>query len=230
MKFWEYIKYKINKRAYNLKKDAQRFAWLQEYQFRSIVDVGANEGQFAEKILAAFPSAEIYCFEPLPEVYTKLKSNLGSQPNAHFYNYAIGASNAEMNMQRNEYSPSSSLLEMLDLHKDNFDFAIKSETAKIQMRTLDSFFAEPLAGSVLLKIDVQGYEISVLQAGESVLQQAKAVIIETCFYPLYKNQPLFEDIYRYLTSKGFRYVGNIEQMESPKNHQILFADSVFIRK
>jgi FkbM family methyltransferase len=230
MKFWEYIKYKINKKEYNLKRDALRFAWLKEYHFRSIIDVGANEGQFAEKILTAFPSAQVYCFEPLPEVYTKLKSNLGNFDNAHFYNYAIGASNAEMSMQRNEYSPSSSLLEMLDLHKSNFGFAIKSETAKIQMRTLDSFFTESLAGPVLLKIDVQGYEISVLQAGESVLQQSKAVIIETCFYPLYKNQPLFEDIYGYLTGKGFRYVGNIEQMESPKNHQILFADSVFIRK
>jgi FkbM family methyltransferase len=230
MKFREYIRYKINKKDYILERDAQRFSWLKEYPFRSIVDVGANEGQFAEKILFAFPTADIYCFEPLLEVYNKLKSNLGSRGNAHFYNYAIGASSAEMNMQHNEYSPSSSLLEMLDLHKSNFDFAIKSETTKIQMRTLDSFFTEPLAEPVLLKIDVQGYEIAVLEAGESVLQQAKAVIVETCFYPLYKDQPLFEDIYSYLTGKGFRYVGNIEQTESAKNHQILFADSVFIRK
>jgi FkbM family methyltransferase len=226
----EYIKYKLNKEAYKLKKEAEKMAWLTEYQFHSIVDIGSNEGQFAKKILSVFPTAEIHCFEPLPEVYEKLKSNFRDRGNVHCYNYALGATHAEMDIHRNEYSPSSSLLEMLDLHKSNFDFAVKSEPTKIQTRTLDSFFKEPIVAPVLLKIDVQGYEMPVLQGGESVLQQANVVIIETSFYALYKNQPLFEDVYAYLTSKGFRYVGNIEQLESPKNHKVLQADAVFIKK
>jgi FkbM family methyltransferase len=230
MNLLEYIKYKWNKKAYKLKEDAKKFAWLSEYRFRSILDVGANEGQFAEKILCVFPHAEVHCFEPLPEVYEKLKFNFKDRDNLRCYNYALGAARGEMTMQRNEYSPSSSLLEMLDLHKSNFDFAIKSEPTKIQIRTLDSFFEGPIAGPLLLKIDVQGYEMPVLKGGGAVLQQANVIIIETSFYPLYKGQPLFEDIYFYLTSKGFRYVGNIEQLESPQNHQVLQADAVFIKK
>jgi len=58
---------------------------------------------------------------------------------------------------------------------------------------------------------------------------ADVIIIETTFIPLYKDQPLFEDIYSYLTNLGFLYAGNIEQLVSPKNHQILQADAVFIR-
>ncbi len=226
----EYFKYKINKKSYTLKKEAQRFSWLSKYQFNSILDVGSNEGQFAEKILSIFPSAEIYCFEPLPEVFEKLKLNFKDRSNFHYYNYALGDFSVEMDIHRNEYSPSSSLLEMLDLHKSNFDFAVKSEVTRIQTRTLDSIFSTPILNPVLLKIDVQGYEMQVLKGAELVLQQANVIIIETSFYELYKNQPLFEDIYSYLISKDFRYVGNIEQLESPKDHQVLQADAVFIKK
>jgi FkbM family methyltransferase len=230
MNLFEYIRYKSNKKAYKLKQEAKRFAWLSDYRFCSILDIGSNEGQFAEKILSIFPNAEIHCFEPLPEIYDALKLNLHSQNKAYFYNYALGTSTGEVSMQRNEYSPSSSLLEMLDLHKINFDFAVKSKSTKIQIRTLDSFFKNPIKGPVLLKIDVQGYEMPVLRGGNSVLEQSSVVIIETSFYQLYKDQPLFEDIYSYLTNRGFRYVGNVEQLESPKNRQILQADAVFIKK
>ncbi len=230
MRILEYVKYKMNKKNYVLKRDALRFRWLKKYQFQTILDVGSNVGQFAEKIILNFPKAEIHCFEPLPDVYDKLKYNLRNKSNTHFYNYAIGASMGEMDMYSNEYSPSSSLLEMTDLHKSNFDFAIKSETTKIQLRTLDGLFKNPVVGPILLKVDVQGYELSVLAGGDNVLKLCQAVIIETCFHRLYKDQPLFEDIYDYLTSRGFRYVGNIEQYESPDDNQILFADAVFIRK
>jgi FkbM family methyltransferase len=226
----EYFRYKTNKKSYTLKKEAERFSWLSKYQFNSILDVGSNEGQFAEKILCIFPSAEIHCFEPLPDVFEKLKLNFKGRSNFRYYNYALSDSSAEMDIHRNEYSPSSSILEMLDLHKSNFDFAVKSEVTRIQTRTLDSFFSNPILNPVLLKIDVQGYEMQVLQGGELVLQQADVIIIETSFYALYKSQPLFEDIYSHLTSKGFRYVGNIEQLESPKDHQVLQADAVFIKK
>lgn len=39
---------------------------LRNLSIKTIIDVGANEGQFARKILRFFPDADIYCFEPLP--------------------------------------------------------------------------------------------------------------------------------------------------------------------
>jgi hypothetical protein len=81
----------------------------------------------------------------------------------------------------------------------------------------------------LIKIDVQGYEMQVLKGGERVIQSADVIIIETTFVPLYKDQPLFADIYNYFTSRGFRYAGNIEQLLAPINNQILQADAIFIK-
>jgi FkbM family methyltransferase len=231
MNLIEYIKYKLDKKAYRLKQDVQKLRWLAKYKFNTIIDVGANEGQYATKILCIFPLAKVHCFEPLPEVFEKLKFDFRKNENVTTYNFALGAAESEMTIYRNEYSPSSSLLEMLDLHKDNFSFARESKPTKIQVRTLDSFFDKnQIKSPLLLKVDVQGYELPVLEGGQSILSRADAVIIETSYYPLYKDQPLFEEIYEYLVSRGFRYVGNIDQLESPNDNSVLQADAVFVRK
>ncbi|SJZ32406.1 FkbM family methyltransferase [Sediminibacterium ginsengisoli] len=225
-----YLKYKLNKEERNIQKEARRFKWLESYGFKTIIDVGANEGQFTKKILRVFPDAVVHSFEPLTDVYNKLSEAFGQNKNIITYNYGLGESAEEKMIYNNEYSPSSSLLEMLDLHKNNFDFAVKSEPIRIQIRTLDSFFPQPPAGPLLLKIDVQGYEMFVLKGAAQILEQTDLLIIETSFYPLYKDQHLFEDIYDYLTARGFRYAGNVEQLIAPTDHKILQADAVFIKR
>lgn len=207
-----------------------KFEWLKEYNIHTIIDIGANEGQFASKIKLIFPTAIIHCFEPLEQPYNGLEQNFKNDSTVHLYKFGLGASDEEKDIFVNNYSPSSSLLEMLDLHKDNFDFAKEVYPTRISVRRLDSFFGAKIKRPVLLKIDVQGYEMFVLQGGQNTLQQADVLIIETSFYPLYAGQPLFEDIYDYLTTFGFRYIGNIEQLYSPHDNKVLQADAVFVRK
>jgi FkbM family methyltransferase len=212
------------------KNEGQRFAWLKEYDFKNIIDVGANEGQFAKKILTIFPHAQVHCFEPLTEIFEQLKFNFKGMPNIFFYNYGIGKINEEKLIFKNEYSPSSSILEMDDLHRSNFGFAIDVSKVQISLRRLDDFFQSGLSKPVLLKIDVQGYEKFVLEGGENVMSQTDVIIIETSFYTLYKGQPLFDDIYKYLTILDFQYVGNVEQLLATADSKILQADAIFVRK
>jgi len=205
------------------------FEWLRDYKFATIIDVGANEGQFVDKIAGVFPDACIHCFEPIKSVYEQLTARFYGNKNLITYNFGLGETSEERMIHLNEYSPSSSLLDMLDLHKTNFDFAVKSEPACISLKRLDDVFTSPPTSPVLLKIDVQGYEMNVLKGGDRVARAADVVIIETTFTPLYKDQPLFAEIYDYFVARGFRYAGNIEQLISPKNYQILQADAVFIK-
>lgn len=206
------------------------FEWLKEYNFKTIIDVGANEGQFSAKISSVFPEAHIHCFEPLPDAFKQLQSNFKDKKNFTLNNFGLGAQNEEKSIFKNEYTPSSSLLEMLDLHKKNFDFAVNVEPEKILIKRLDDVFTTSLEQPLLLKIDVQGYETFVIKGGETVISQAEMIIVETSFYPLYKDQPLFEDIYDYFIGAGFRYAGNVEQLLSAKDQKILQADAVFIKK
>lgn len=207
-----------------------KFMWLKEYNIHTIIDVGANEGQFASKIKQVFPMADIHCFEPLNEPYKMLENRFKNDSTVHLYKYGIGASDEEKEIFVNNYTPSSSLLEMLDLHKENFDFAKEMHQERISVRRLDTFFNGNIKRPLLLKIDVQGYEMFVLNGGQSTLQQADLLIIETSFYPLYAGQPLFEDIYDYLGNLGFRYIGNIEQLYSPHDYKVLQADALFVKR
>lgn len=209
--------------------EGKRFEWLRSYNFKTILDIGANEGQFASKILTIFPEAEIHCFEPLHSVFEQLQLNFKNISNVVVYNFGLGASTEEKNIFRNEYSASSSVLEMLDLHKENFDFAVAVEPEKISIKKLDEVFITEIPKPLLIKIDVQGYEMYVLEGGKSAIPQAEVIIIETSFYPFYDNQPLFDDIYQYFTQWGYRYVGNIEQLEAPKDQKILQADAIFVK-
>jgi hypothetical protein len=47
---------------------------------------------------------------------------------------------------------------------------------------------------------------------------------------LYEGQKLFDNIYETLTSLGFSYAGNYEQLHSPANNAVLQADAIFIKK
>jgi FkbM family methyltransferase len=210
--------------------EGKRFQWLKEYNFKTIIDVGANEGQFAGKISTIFPEAQIHCFEPLQQDFDNLKNNFRGRSNVSVYNFGLSDVNQEKQIFRNEYSPSSSLLEMLDLHKSNFDYAVKVEPETIQLKVLDEVLPRPLPRPLLIKIDVQGYEMYVLKGAENVIQQADVCIIETSFYPLYNGQPLFEDIYHYFLQRGFRYAGNVEQLMAPSDNKVLQADAVFIKR
>jgi len=210
-------------------REPNKWKWLKTYSIRSVLDIGSNEGQFAEKILEVFPNAEVHCFEPLQQVYNQLKENFKTQKNVIPYNLGLGENNEEKIINSNEYSPSSSLLEMLELHKTNFDFAVQAQPVQISIRRLDDIFTSIPASPLLVKIDVQGYEMQVLKGGEKTINAADVIIIETTFVPLYKDQPLFADIYSYFTSRGFCYAGNIEQLLAPINNQILQADAIFIK-
>ncbi len=221
--------YQVKRIDKSLDKELGNWEWFKKYPISTIIDIGANEGQFASEILKIFPAAEIYCFEPLPGVFEKLKLNFIGHGNMHFHNIGLGEKEEEIEIFENEYSPSSSLMEMLDLHKKNFNFAVKSEPKIISLQRLDNFYSEIKKGSLLIKIDVQGYEMHVIRGGEEMIKQADLIIIETTFQRLYKGQPLFNDLYQYFTANGFYFAGNVQQLLSPVDKQILQADSVFIR-
>ena len=68
--------------------------------------------------------------------------------------------------------------------------------------------------NILLKIDTQGYELEILKGAEQTLKYIEAIYAEVSLVELYKNQPLFDEIFKYIKKSGFsvwsvdRAVGN----------------------
>jgi len=203
--------------------------WLKDYGIKTVLDIGANEGQFAKKISALFPEAKLLSFEPLSEPFAILKENIKFNPNAGFYNFALGDADEELSINVNEFTPASSFLNLEEDHKSNFAHAVATTKNTAQVKRLDGL-ALDIEKPFLVKIDVQGFEGRVISGGANTLQQAQVIIVEVSFKPLYAHQPLFDDIYKTLFDFGFRYHGNFEQLLSPHTNEILQADAIFIKE
>jgi FkbM family methyltransferase len=172
----------------------------------TIIDVGANKGQFAVAIKKVYSGAQIYSFEPIEFEFQKLKKNLNGFKKVKIFNIALGStiSNEEFNL--NEYSLSSSFLKITKEH--TFDKPITSQTKQIEIEvsTLDYFVTNGLisiVGQTLLKLDVQGYERQVLEGAGKVLKEIDFIVLECSFLPLYESELLFQEMHDVLKGYGF---------------------------
>jgi FkbM family methyltransferase len=204
--------------------------WFESLNIDTVLDIGANIGQFTKTITSILPNAKIYSFEPLEDCFEDLEKLVATNSNLKVFNIGLGDENEILTFEQNEFSPSSSFLKMNDNHKNAFPFTNKTKTISIQTAKLDDIAKDlDLGKSLFIKIDVQGFEDKVLQGGKQTIQQAKLIIIETSFISLYESQPLFDDIYTTLKCLGFIYVGMIGQLSDPNTGKLIQGDATFVK-
>ncbi|MBD2353379.1 FkbM family methyltransferase [Tolypothrix sp. FACHB-123] len=204
--------------------------WLHSLNINTVIDIGANTGQFALTINKILSKAKIYSFEPLPECFEKLQTLMSNCKNFTGFNVALGDEPGNLTFEKNAFTPSSSFLKMTDLHKTVYPHTKNTNYINVKVETLDHIINSlEIGDNILIKLDVQGYEYKVIRGAENTIMRCKLLIIETSFEPLYEGQPLFNDLYNELIKYGFVYAGAIEQNYNPQNGKILQADSIFIR-
>lgn len=208
--------------------------WVVDAGINTILDVGANVGDFAKTIREVLPDARIYSLEPLPDCFDTLKNVLPGDSNFKPLNIAAGSKKEVMQFYRSFHSPSSSFLKMEDIHKQAFPDSREgqiNEALDVNVDTLDNIFsAERIENNILVKIDVQGFEAEVIAGAKQILAKAKIVFIEMSFVGLYKNLPLFHDIYTKLYEMGFRYKGALAQMIHPDTGEVVQMDAIFVKE
>lgn len=223
----------LNKKGYEIIKiNSSNHHWLQELEINTIIDVGANEGQFIKYINKVLPNKKIYAFEPIKACYDQLVENTKSL-NITLFNCGLSDQNSTTEINISNNLASSSILEMDNLHIQTYPGSYYTTKQAIQLKRLDDTISiNQIQKNLLLKIDVQGYENKVIAGGENIIAQSKVVLIESCFKTLYKDQWLFDDIYTYFVRKGFRFMGFLWEESSISSFQNsslpLFADSIFI--
>lgn len=210
--------------------ETNKFTWLKDYNINAIIDIGANVGQFALEINKFLPDAKILSFEPLKDAYNELLKLSNRIKNLKTFNVALGDIDETKKIFKNKFSPSSSIMEMADLHKEAFPFTNEVNREEIIIKRLDYIVAqEELKPEILIKLDVQGYEDKVIQGGMNTFKKATIVICEVSFYELYKGQLLFNEILDIFKNMGFVYKASINPGFHPKNGMPLFADAIFIK-
>lgn len=215
------------------RKNVPTLTWLglPSRSIKTIVDVGANSGQFARRAFKVFPEATFHCYEPLPAPYAELENWMKTHSNMEAHPVALGEAPGSARFFRHvDHSPSSSLLPTTVEAKTLFPPTTRQQTVDVVVSTLDKEFPSALASQVLLKLDVQGYEDRVLRGGRKFLKQVDVVITE--YYSVasfYEQQAEFTDICQELAASGLVYAGNLDQVYAG-NGEVLFLDAVFIRR
>lgn len=218
-----------NRELEALEEWQRQWRFLSCYHPQTILDIGANEGQFAGMIRGVCPDATIISFEPLPACCPALEKVVDTIGNARFSNIGIGDRNGAMDMFLSSSSPSSSMLSMNRTHKIEWPESSENRPVSVQTRRLDNAVdLSAMKRPFTIKMDVQGAEDKVIAGGVETIRQAEVVVIETSFVSLYNGQPLFDDIYEQMKSLGFIYRGALDTSWSNNENLILQEDSVFI--
>jgi len=208
----------------------RNLGWLQRARFNTLIDVGAGVGQFSMAWLTFFPHSRVYAFEPLEECFRILEQKLRGRNESKAFNIALGNHDGEIEFWKSAFLEASSPLKMTAKHAEAFPWSARMNSIKVPMMKLDSILPSlDLRHPVLMKIDVQGYELEVLKGAEETLKNVTALVVETSFEELYKDQPLFEDVYTWLTSRGFKYTGSWDQLKNPKTGEIIQQDAIFLK-
>lgn len=204
--------------------------WLRSAGITTLLDVGANTGQFASAFRVVLPTAHIYSFEPLPDCCQRLRRKLSPRGRFEAFNVALGNTRGEMTFSRNEFTEASSLLPLARAHQEAFPWAANVQPVTVRVERLDALADQlQLTSKVLLKIDVQGYELEVLHGARATMSRVDFILVEISFRSLYDGQPPFEDVYACLRTAGFVYAGSFDQLLSPVDSSILQADALFVR-
>lgn len=195
---------------------------------QTVIDVGANVGQFAVACSRWFPSAEIFAFEPNPQCAARLTSNLRGVRKVSIFPVALGNEEGIAKFHVNAHTHSSSVLPLGERHCSAFPEATETETIEVKINRLDALLSESqMQGPVLLKLDVQGYEVEVLKGAQAVLRRVDYLVVEMSFEPMYEGEITFRDGMQLVEGYGFRFVRPVGFLRHPKTDEILQMDALF---
>lgn len=172
-----------------------------------MIDCGAHDGADTVE-LARILGGQIHAFEPVKEIFERLKKRTAPFSNIHCYNIALGDSNGAQFFFVSEggSDASSSLLEPHEHLVDHPDTSF-SNKIEVQVLKLDEWASRNGVKKVdMLWLDMQGFEVNMLTASPAILNTVKVIHTEVSTRETYKGVVGYDDYRKFLESKGFSVV------------------------
>lgn len=196
----------------------------------TVVDIGANRGQFALVVRSCFPTARIIAFEPLPNPAQVFGELFSGQNGVVLHQCAIGPESNKSSMHVSGRDDSSSLLPIADLQTKLHRGTGEVGRQEIQVERLGNLVsASDLVDPALLKIDVQGFELQCLEGCRELLPYFKYLYVECGFQELYVGQAHASRLIQFIFDQGFDLTG-ICHVFHDRHGQTVDADLLFTRR
>ena len=206
--------------------------FLQNRSIKTIIDVGAHKGEFAQKALQMESVNKIIAFEPQKKIFNLLKEKFSDNDKVVLNNFALSDKVEKRIMKINKMTATSTLNH--EINDNSLYFKFKSfllyqknsiiDEEEIDTTTFDAFFNEEIFNeNTLLKIDTEGYEMHVLKGSEQKIKEVKYILIENQFSKMYKNVN-FKDCHDFLRKKNFKL---LKRFRFPTLH---YEDRLYINE
>jgi len=182
----------------------------------TVVDVGVAYG--TSELYNSFPKSRFVLIEPIKEWDAHLQRLMRNRRVDFVWAMAGDADGfAHINIQA-DLGSSSSLRELIP---DREPVAVRRvPVVRVDQLCLD-LQTEP---SYLLKIDVQGAEMSVLQGSEGILNKTDMIIAEVCLQELFEGGAILSDIFKWLDDRDFRIFDVFGSTISPEHGTVWQLD------
>lgn len=191
-----------------------------------IIDCGAHIGADSVQLAKIFPQSEIHSFEAVPTLFKSLKYNTRKYKNIKCHNLALSnetVDNAKFYVSSGESDASSSLLEPQDHLTDHPNVHFE-ECIEVKTISLDDWANQHNTKHVdFLWLDMQGFEMHMLQASDKILPTVKAIYTEVSLKETYKKAPLYDEFRNFLLQKGFTV--EIEAIQNTDMGNVLFLNT-----
>ncbi len=166
---------------------------------RSILDVGANKGDWSRMAKGIFKEAGFFLIEPQIEMKIYLeafcKEFLGSQ----FFLAGAGATPGELMLTIWDDLAGSSFLPS---ESDELRESGKQRSVKIV--TIDSLLEKELMPMPqLVKLDIQGFELEALKGGARLFGNVEVFILEASLFEFIEGQPIFDEVVAFMKDQGY---------------------------
>lgn len=203
-----------------------------KYGCKQILDVGANEGQFARLLLDRSWEGTILSFEPLGPAHAELAAQAARYSRWHVLpQMALGAQTGYVELNVSMNSQSSSFLPILKRHLMGAPDSAYTHTEKVPMLTLSSVLEDLGENNTsALKMDVQGYESEVFKGASRVLNNLPIIFTEMSLQTLYAGESLFTELSSQILSSGYTCVGIWPGYFDPNEGEMLQVDALFASK
>nr|WP_255705758.1 MULTISPECIES: FkbM family methyltransferase [unclassified Ectothiorhodospira] len=206
---------------------------LNHFDVDLIFDVGANAGQYALEMRSIGYKGKIVSFEPLTDAHSRLLGNASKDRLWDVHERtAIGDKEGKVEINSSQNSVSSSILHMLESHKEAASTSGYIGKETVDLNTLDSIGRKYIKPNsrYYIKIDTQGFESQVLDGAKDILRDAVGVQLELSLAPLYEGQTLWRDLIDRLEREGFTLWALQQGFTNKENGRTLQTDGIFFRE
>ncbi len=212
--------------------DGRLLAGLRHHRIDTLLDIGANEGQFALGLIKRGYRGRLVSFEPMAAAHARLCQLAAKHSSWEIAEaVALGSETGEAEINVSANSVSSSLLPIEESHLQAAPQSAYVGTETVRVVRLDDIAAKYVGagGQLFIKIDTQGFESQVLDGAQETLARCTGVLLEMSLLELYSGQPLWDEMLSRLRAAGFEPWAIDRSFSDPTSGRTLQCDVTFFR-